>query len=126
MDSPPAPQALRSVSAGEQRDRRLCGGFQRWAGAPLCVVAEEGVTGEKPHRKGFSLVCPFGDFYDKGKVTRVRAGEARELSNRMAVTGEEKCFSPTRPAMGESKPIGAMRWHRKIKIPLSAEPASKR
>ena len=25
-------------------------------GAPLCVVAEEGVTGEKPHRKGFSPV----------------------------------------------------------------------
>ena len=80
---------------------------------PLCVVAEEGVTGEKPHRKGFSLVCPFGDFYDKGKVTRVRAGEARELSNRMAVTGEEKCFSPTRPAMGESQPIGAICWHRR-------------
>ena len=49
------------------------------------------------------------------KVTRVRAGKAQEPSNRMAITGEEKCFSPTRPAMGESVPIGAMRWHRAIK-----------
>ena len=44
-------------------------GFPK-GGAPLCVVADEGVTGEKPHRKGFSLVCPFGDFSDKGKVTQ--------------------------------------------------------
>ena len=47
-------------------------------------------------------------------MTRVRAGEARELSNRMAAIREKKYFSPTRPAMGESKPIGANRWHSKI------------
>ena len=44
------------------------------------------------------------------------------LSNRMAITGEEKYFSPTRPAKRESKPIGQMRLPRRIKK-LPAEPA---
>ena len=43
-----------------------------------------------------------GDFSLAGKVTRVRAGKAREVPNRMAPIREKKCFSPTRPAMGES------------------------
>ena len=34
------------------------------------------------------------------------------LPNRMAAIRKKKCFSPTRPAMGESKRIGAMRWLR--------------
>ena len=85
LDSPPALQVLRGASTDEQRDRRLCGGFQRGACAPLCVVADEGVTGEKPHRKGFSPVRVFGYFLHEQKVTRVRAGEAREPSNRLAV-----------------------------------------
>ena len=55
----PGGQSLRGASTVEQRDWRLCGGFQRGAGAPLCVVADEGVTGEKPHRKGFSLRAVF-------------------------------------------------------------------
>ena len=81
----PGGQSLRGASTVEQRDWRLCGGFQRGAGAPLCVVADEGVTGEKPHRKGFSPVRVFGYFLHEQKVTRVRAGEAREPSNRLAV-----------------------------------------
>ena len=44
----------------------------------------------------------FGYFLHEQKVTRVRAGKAREVPNRMAPIREKKCFSPTRPAMGES------------------------
>src|SRR5699024_236937 len=46
------------VSVGNKGIYRVCGGFQRGR-CPLCVVAEEGVTGEKPHRKGFSLRAVF-------------------------------------------------------------------
>ena len=37
---------------------------------PLCVVAEEGVTGEKPQRKGFSPVRVFAYFFHEEKVGR--------------------------------------------------------
>ena len=67
LDSPPALQVLRGASTDEQRDRRLCGGFQRGAGTPLCVVAEEGVTGEKPHRKGFSSRACFWLLFARAK-----------------------------------------------------------
>ena len=70
--------------------------------SPLCVVAGVGFIREGPHRKGPSLMRPFGDFSGEGKVTRVRAGKAREVPNRMAPIREKKCFSPTHPAMGES------------------------
>ena len=56
----------------------------------------------------------FGYFLHEQKVTRVWAGEAQEPSNRMAIPGEEKCLSPTRPAIRESQRIGAMRWHSPI------------
>src|SRR5699024_3335419 len=78
------------------------GGFQRGTDVPLCVVAGVGFIGEGPHRKGPAPMRFFGYFLSAQKVTRVRAGEARELSNRMAVPGEEKCFSPARPAIRES------------------------
>ena len=56
----------------------------------------------------------FGYFSHEGKVTRVRAGKAREPSNRIAaIRGKETCFSPARPATGASKPIGTLRWHRR-------------
>ena len=65
----------------------------------------------------------FGYFLHEQKVTRVRAGKAREVTNNMAAIREKKSFSPTRPAMGESVPIGAMRWHRAIKAQgTGAEP----
>ena len=51
---------------------------------------------------------------------RIRVGEARELPKRMASIRKKKCFSPTRPAMGGSKPIGAMRWHRNRRIKILA------
>ena len=57
----------------------------------------------------------FGYFLHEQKVTRVRAGKAREVTNNMAAIREKKSFSPTRPAMGESVPIGTIRWHRRIK-----------
>jgi len=50
-------------------------------------------------------------------VTRVWAGEAQKGTIRMAAIREKKYFSPTRPAMGESKPIGAIRRHRRSKDP---------
>ena len=54
--TPPCTPRVPSV---RQDNWRLCGGFQRGAGAPLCVVADEGATGEKPHRKGFSSRAVF-------------------------------------------------------------------
>ena len=71
------------------------GGFQRGQ-CPLCVVAEEGVTGEKPHRKGFSLRAPFCLLFRRGKSRSGYGGEAPEKFR------EETCFSPTRPAIRES------------------------
>ncbi len=86
----PGGQALRGASTVEQRDRRLCGGFQRGACAPLCVVVGEGYIREGPHRKGPSLMRLFGHFFGVEKVTRgtgaeppqksrVWAGEAQDL-----------------------------------------------
>ena len=45
---------------------------------------------------------PFAYFSGEGKVGRVWAGKAQEVTTRMAAIRETKCFSPTRPAMGES------------------------
>src|SRR5699024_558337 len=75
----PGGQALRGASTGEQRDWRICGGFQRGAGAPLCVVAGEGSIREGPHRKGPSLMRLFGYFLSAQKGTRVWVGEAKDL-----------------------------------------------
>ena len=119
------PFILSGVSLITEGDHKLCGGIQRGACAPLCVVVGEGFIREGPHRKGPSLMRFFGHFLSAQKVTRgmgpgrphtpgIRGRSPRKLSNRMAVTGEEKCFSPTRPAMGESMRIGALRWHRAI------------
>ena len=49
-------------------------------------------------------------------MTRVRAGKAREVPNSMAPIREKKSFSPTRPAMDESKSISTLRWHSATKI----------
>ena len=56
----------------------------------------------------------FGYFLHEQKVTRVRAGKTQEVTNNMAAIREKISFSTTRPAMSESVPIGAMRWHRAI------------
>ena len=92
-----------------QNNYKLCGGIQRGACAPLCVVAGEGSIREGPHRKGPSLMRPFGDFSGEGKVTRVRAGTAREVPNRMAPIREKKGFSPAR-RWANQPCIGQMRW----------------
>ena len=59
-----------------QNNYKLCGGIQRGACAPLCVVAGEGSIREGPHRKGPSLVRPFGYFSGEGKVPRGTGAEA--------------------------------------------------
>ena len=74
----------------------LCGGFQRGAGAPFCVVADEGVTGGKPHRKGFSLRACFWLLFARAK-SNSGCGAESPIKFR-----KETCFVPTRPAMGES------------------------
>ena len=56
-DSFPPRKSNLEGSPGSPQD--WLGGFQRGTGVPLCVVAEKGVTGEKPHRKGFSLRVVF-------------------------------------------------------------------
>ena len=62
-----------------QNNFKLCGGFQRGACAPLCVVVGEGSIREGPHRKGPSLMRFFGHFLSAQKVTQVWAGEAQDL-----------------------------------------------
>ena len=100
LDSPPAPQALRGTSTVEQRGRRLCGGFQRGACAPLCVVADEGVTGEKPHRKGFSLRAVFWLLF-----VRTKSNPGCGAGNPIRVR-KETCFSPP-PGDGRISPASA-------------------
>ena len=46
--------------------------------SPLCVVAEEGVTGEKPHRKGFSSRACFWLLFARAKSNPGFGGEAPE------------------------------------------------
>ena len=128
----------------EANQRSVCRGRRRRSGAseacrlrrdegcgacadarpPLCRRGGGIHKGGTPS-KG-SLPCAvFWSLLSAQKVTRgmgpgrphtpgVRGRSPRKLSNRMAVTGEETCFSPTRPAMGESMRIGALRWHRAI------------
>src|SRR5699024_5202721 len=86
-----------------------CGGIQRGAGAPLCVVVGVGFIGEGPHRKGPAPMRFFGYFLSVQKVTKGTGAEPPKSF------GEEICFFPTRPAMGESEPIGANCWHRVIR-----------
>ena len=94
--------ALRDASTVEQRDWRICGGFQRGAGAPLCVVAEEGVTGEKPHRKGFSSRACFWLLFARAKSNPGYGAGGPESHRITQYLFGEKCFSPTRPAIRES------------------------
>ena len=56
----------------------------------------------------------FGYFLHEQKVTRVWAGEAQEIVSRIAAIRGNKCCVPSRPAIRESQPIGAMRWHSPI------------
>ena len=58
----------------------------------------------------------FGYFLHEQKVTRVRAGEAREVPNRMAPI-RKKNFSPPPARRYALQPcIGQMRWHSATKI----------
>ena len=57
----------------------------------------------------------FGYFLHEQKVPRGGAGEPHEIVSRIAAIRGKKCCLPSRPAMGESKRIGALRRHRRIK-----------
>ena len=99
----------------------LTGGIPKGA-CPLCVVAEEGVTGEKPHRKGFSLRAPFCLLFRRGK-SRPGCGGGTPISHRMAwyLFVRKRCFSPTRPATGESalhRPDALAQKYQKLTSPL--------
>ena len=80
--------------------------------SPFASSRKRGSRGRNPIERVSPSVRFFGYFLSAQKVTRVRAGEAREPSNRIAAICGKKFFSPARPAMGESERIGAMRWHR--------------
>src|SRR5699024_10530845 len=81
---------------------RSCGGFQRGARAPLCVVAEEGVTGEKPHRKGFSSRACFCLLFPRGKS---RSGSGGETPATPGVRGR----SPRKKECGAEGPTDLTR-----------------
>ena len=93
-------QSMRGASTVEQKDRRLCGGFQRGACAPLCVVVGEGYIREGPHRKGPSLMRLFGHFFGVEKVTRGTGAEP-PISSESQKFREEGKTPP--PAPGEIK-----------------------
>ena len=86
----------RECPSPTRTSRFSCGGFQRGTGVPLCVVVEEGVTGEKPHRKGFSLRACFWLLFARAK-SNSGCGAESPIKFR-----KETCFVTTRPAMGES------------------------
>ena len=69
------PFILSGVSLITEDDHKLCGGIQRGACAPLCVVAGVGSIREGPHRKGPSLMRPFAYFSGEGKVGRGTGAE---------------------------------------------------
>src|SRR5699024_1104124 len=81
---------------------RPCGGFQRGAGAPLCVVAEEGVTGEKPHRKGFSSRAVFWLLFVRTK-SNLGSGGGAPGSHRPQPSHTEKEKSPAGGAGKEAE-----------------------
>ena len=82
------PFILSGVSLITEGDHKLCGGIQRGACAPLCVVAGVGSTREGPHRKGPSLVRLFGHFLSVQKVTR-GVGPGRPHEKRYGAGGPE-------------------------------------
>ena len=55
----------------------------------------------------------FGYFLSAQKVTRGTGAEPLGAIEQNSSSRRGKYFSPTRPAMAESEPIGAMRWHRR-------------
>ena len=65
--------------AAERAKPAACGGMRDAelvpTRAPLCVVAGVGFIREGPHRKGPSLVRPFGYFSGEGKVPRGTGAE---------------------------------------------------
>ena len=84
-----------------QNNYKLCGGFQRGACAPLCVVAGEGYIREGPHRKGPSLMRFFGHFLSAQKVTRVWAGEAQDLRGTGVKPPKNEVWGPSAPRINE-------------------------
>ena len=125
----------------EANQRSVCRGRRRRSGAseacrlrrdegcgacadacPLCVVAEEGGTGEKPHRKGFSLRAPFCLLFRRGK-SRPGCGGGTPISHRTAwyLSVRKRYFSPTRSATGESalhRPDALAQKYQKLTFPL--------
>ena len=83
------PFILSGVSLITEDDHKLCGGIQRGACAPLCVVAGVGFIREGPHRKGPSLVRLFGHFLSVQKVTR-GVGPGRPHEKRYGAGGPER------------------------------------
>ena len=91
--------------------RRTCGSIQRNSGqvssdagdskggqaSPFESSRKRGSRGRNPIERVSPPVRAFAYFSHEGKVTRVRAGKAREPSNRIAaIRGKETCFSPAR------------------------------
>src|SRR5699024_585162 len=100
------PPRTSGVPSAEQDIGRVCGGFQRGACAPLCVVAGEGSIGEGPHRKGPSPMRFFGYFLSVQKVTRVWAGEAQEPPNRTVAIRKKNVSLP--PARRQANPSASV------------------
>ena len=86
-----AAQRAKPAACGRMRDAELVP-----TRAPLCVVAEEGVTGEKPHRKGFSSRACFCLLFSREKSRSGYGGETPETPG----TGAE----PPKSGVGPSGP----------------------
>ena len=115
------PFILSGVSLITEGDHKLCGGIQRGACAPLCVVAGVGFIREGPHRKGPSLVRLFGHFLSAQKVTRgVGPGRPHEKRSRggapeshrieWQLFGKRDVSPPPARRWANQPCIGQMRW----------------
>ena len=97
------PAQVKSIGVPGQ-SAGLTGGIPKGA-SPLCVVAEEGVTGEKPHRKGFSLRACFCLLFPRGKsrsgcgaegpmVLRAQPRQQKNLSSPLGTKGSPSAVPP--------------------------------
>ena len=97
-------------------------GVSKGGRAPPFVSSRmRGTRGRNPIERVSPSVRVFAYFFHEEKVGRGPGVKPREPPNRMAAIREKKCFSPTRPAIRESQPIGAMRWHRQNETGCEAE-----
>ena len=96
-------------SRRKQGQLQILRGIPKGGGSPPLCRRGGGVHRGGTPSKGSRPYAAFWLLFVRTKSNPGSGGGAPEKLRK------ETCFSPTRPATGESKPIGANRWHRAIK-----------